>query len=216
MGRSRFPRHCAARASSVVDVTPELFEAARRRAAEAGVEVEWLEGDAADMPVADASFDRVLSTFGHAFAADQAGAGRELVRACRPGGTIAAAMWTPEGYNGQMFKVMGSHMPPPPPGFQPPVLWGTEERWNELVGSQGVELEFRREMLVTERDDSPEDFLAEFTNNFGPAVMARKVLGDKFADVERDLMALMAGANTHPSGGVRFEAEYLVAVGRVS
>ena len=198
-----------------VDVTPENFPAALRRAAEAGVDVDWVEGDAAAMPLPDESFDRVLSTFGHAFAPDQEGAGRELVRVCRPGGMIVAAMWTPEGYNGQMFKTVGSHMPPPPPGFQPPVLWGTEERWRELVEPLGVELEFRREMLVTERDQSPEEFTAEFEANFGPMVVARNVLGEEgFAALHRDMLELMASANTHPAGGVRFEAEYLVAIGR--
>ena len=198
-----------------VDVTPEHFPAALRRAAEAGVEVDWVEGDAAAVPLPDESFDRVLSTFGHAFAPDQEGAARELVRLCRPGGMIVAAMWTPEGYNGRMFKTVGAHMPAPPPGFQPPILWGTEERWRELVEPLGVELEFRREMLLTERDDDPEAFMAQFERDFGPMVVARSVLGDGFDSLKQDLRELMASANTHPSGGVRFEAEYLVAIGRV-
>lgn len=199
-----------------VDVTPELFPAALRRAAEAGVDVNWVEGDAAALPLPDESFDSVLSTFGHAFASDQEGAARELVRVCRPGGMIVAAMWTPEGYNGRMFAVMGKHMPPPPPGFQPPILWGTEERWRELVEPLGVELEFRREMLLVDRADAPEEFMAEFTGNFGPMVVARSVLGEEgFAAVESDMRALLAAANTHPAGGTRFEAEYLVAIGRV-
>jgi SAM-dependent methyltransferase len=199
-----------------VDVAPEHFEAAMRRAAEAGVEVDWMEGDAAALPVADASFDRVLSTFGHAFAPDQEGAARELVRVCLPGGMIVAAMWTPEGVNGQIFGIMGKHMPPPPPGFQPPVRWGTEERWHELLDPLGVELEFRREMLVVERNSSAEDFQTEFEANFGPAVMARKALGDDgFQAVHDELVALVERNNTAQSGGIHFEAEYLVAIGRV-
>jgi SAM-dependent methyltransferase len=198
-----------------VDVTPEHFEAARRRATAAVVEVEWLEGAAAEMPLPDARFDRVLSTFGHAFDPDQEGAARELVRVCRPGGMIVAAMWTPEGHNGQMFSVMGKHMPPPPPGFQPPILWGTEGRWHELLDPLGVELEFRREMLVVEREHSPEDEIAEFERDFGPMVMARQALGDGFAAVHADLLELLERNNTHAAGGVHFEAEYLVAIGRV-
>ena len=129
---------------------------------------------------------------------------------------IVAAMWTPEGYYGRMFATMGRHMPAPPPGFQPPILWGTEARWRELVEPLGVELEFRREMLVVERDDDPETFSAEFESNFGPLVVARNVLGEEgFAAVKRDMRALLAEANTHPAGGTRFEAEYLVAIGRV-
>ena len=200
-----------------VDVTPEHFPAALSRAAAAGVEVDWVEGDAADMPLSDASFDRVLSTFGHAFAPDQEGAARELVRVCRPGGMIVAAMWTPEGSQGRMFKVVGKHMPPPPPGMQPPILWGTEERWRELVEPLGVELEFRREMLCVESDDlDPESFNSKFERDFGPMVMARNVLGeDGFAALHADMNALVDELNIHPSGGVRFDAEYLVAIGRV-
>jgi SAM-dependent methyltransferase len=197
------------------DVTPEHFDDARRRAAEAGVEVEWVEADAADMPFADASFDRVLSTFGHAFAPDQEGAARELVRLCRPGGAIVCAMWTPEGFNGRMFGVTGKHMPPPPPGFAPPVLWGTEARWEELVGSQGIELEFHRGNLAMEDDRAAGPFFDGFASNFGPLVMARQALSeDAFAALRNDLIALYEEGNEASNGGTRINAEYLVAVGR--
>jgi 2-polyprenyl-6-hydroxyphenyl methylase/3-demethylubiquinone-9 3-methyltransferase len=197
------------------DVAPEHFDAARRRAQEAGVEVEWVAADAAEMPFEDESFDRVLSTFGHAFAPDQEGTAREIVRLCRPGGVIACAMWTPEGFNGRMFQVTGKHMPPPPPGFTPPVAWGTEERWRELVGSQGVELEFHREILDMEHEKPAEEFFDEFAGNFGPLVMASRALGDDgFAALRADLMALYEEGNEASNGGTRIPAEYLVAVGR--
>lgn len=196
-----------------VDVTPELFAAAQRRAGEAGVEVDWVEGDASALPLPDGAFDRVLSTFGHAFAPDHPGASSELVRVCRPGGTIVAAMWTPEGLNGKLFATVGKHMPAPPPGFQPPVLWGTEAHWEELVGGQGVELEFRRELLVLDADD-PEQYQADFEANFGPMVVARHALGDGFAAVHDDLSALFAEHNTATDGTMHVEAEYLVAIGR--
>lgn len=195
-----------------LDVTPELFDHARRRAAEAGVEVEWVDADAADIPLPDGRFDRVLSTFGHAFAPDQEGAARELVRLCAPGGRIVAAMWTPEGANGDMFRAVGTHMPPPPPGFSPPVAWGTEERWRELVGSQGVELEFHRGLCPFLGDDV-ESYQADFEANFGPLVMARAALGDGFAALHDDLLALVERNNVATDGSVRIEAEYLVAVG---
>jgi SAM-dependent methyltransferase len=196
------------------DVTPEHFEAAVRRAAEAGVDVTWVEADAADMPLPDAGFDRVLSTFGHAFAPDQEGAARELVRLCRPGGTIACAMWTPEGVNGQMFGVVGSHMPPPPEGFRPPVLWGTEAQWEALVGSQGLPLEFHRETLLTEASGS-EAFADFFATNFGPLVIARGLLGDEaFAALRADLVELYERNNEATDGSLRLRAEYLVAIAR--
>src|SRR4051794_16889502 len=206
----------AQRGASVtgVDVTPELFDDARRRAAEAGVEVQWVEGDAADVPLPDASFDRVMSTFGHMFAADQQGAANELVRLCRPGGTIVAAAWTPEGFNGRMFGVTGKHMPAPPPGFTPPVAWGTEARWQELVGSQGIELEFRREMLAIEHEEGAGPFFDEFAGNFGPLVMARNALGDGFAALPDDMVALYEEGNEATDGSTRIPAEYLVAIGR--
>ena len=197
------------------DVAPEHFDDARRRAAEAGVEVEWVEADAADMPFEDASFDRVLSTFGHAFAPDQEGAANELVRVCRPGGLIVCAMWTPGGFNGRMFGVTGRHMPPPPPGFSPPVLWGTEERWEELVGSQGITLEFHREMLDMKAEESAGPFFDRFADNFGPLVVARNALGeDAFAALRADLVALYEEGNQATDGTTNIPAEFLIAVGR--
>ena len=196
-----------------VDVTPELFGDALRRAAEAGVEVDWLEGDAADLPLPDERFDRVISTFGHMFAPDQAATARELVRVCRPGGSIVAAAWTPEGINGQMFRVVGGHMPAPPAAFRPPVLWGTEARWEELVGSQGIELAFRREVLRTE-GPGLEEYMTFFETNFGPLVVARGVLGDGYGALREDLLALFGAANEGTGDAVVFHAEYLVAVGR--
>ena len=90
-----------------VDLTPELLEHARRRAAEAGVEIEWVEADAQSLPFADASFDRVLSTFGAMFAPDHARAAAELVRVCRPGGLVAMATWANDGFPGGLFKLTG-------------------------------------------------------------------------------------------------------------
>ena len=198
-----------------VDVTPELFDDARRRAAEAGVEVNWVEAPAADMPFEDASFDRVMSTFGHMFEADQASAAAELVRICRPGGRIVCACWTPEGFNGRMFITTGKHMPPPPPGFTPPVLWGTEDRWRELVGSQGIELEFHRENLAMQHELGEDAFFDEFAMNFGPLVMARKALGDDgFAALRSDMVELYGEGNEATDGSTLIHAEYLVAIGR--
>jgi SAM-dependent methyltransferase len=196
------------------DIAPEHFEHGRVRAAAAGVEVTWVEADAAAVPLPDAAFDRVMSTFGHAFAPDQEVAARELVRLCRPGGQIVAAMWTPEGVNGQMFKVTGAHMPAPPEGFVPPVAWGTEERWHELVGSQGIELEFVRDACPF-TGASLDALMTEFETNFGPLVMARAALGEEgFARLRDDITAIYEANDVEPGEGTRFEAEYLVAIGR--
>ncbi len=105
------------------DITDAWFDAARRRAAEADVDVEWVVGDAAGLFFEDDSFDVVTSTFGHMFAPDHAAAAAELARVCRPGGTIGLCCWTPQGNVGQMFIRLAGFMPPPPEGFQPPPLW---------------------------------------------------------------------------------------------
>ena len=105
-----------------LDIAPELLERARRRAAEAGVEVEWIEGDAQELPFEDESFDRVVSTFGAMFAPDHARAAAELVRVCRKGGRVAMTTWANEGFSAGLFKLSGSFLPPPPEGVQPPPL----------------------------------------------------------------------------------------------
>ena len=106
------------------DLTPELFEAGRARAEAAGVELEWVEADAESLPFEDESFDVVMSSIGAMFAPRHQLVADELVRVCRPGGTLALLSWTPEGMIGALFRTMGPFAPPPPPGAQPPPLWG--------------------------------------------------------------------------------------------
>jgi 2-polyprenyl-6-hydroxyphenyl methylase/3-demethylubiquinone-9 3-methyltransferase len=110
-----------------VDLTPELFVGGRRRAAEAGVEVDFIEGDAEALPFDGGSFDVVLSTFGSMFVPRHQVVADEIVRVLRPGGRIALANWASEGSVGQMFRVMAGHLPPPPPPAEPPLLWSDEE-----------------------------------------------------------------------------------------
>ena len=141
-----------------LDLTPELFEAARRRAAEAGVDCEWVEGDAEELPYRGRLVrPRAVDLRHDVRAAPRAGRRRAGARR-RPGGTIAVAAWTPEGTNGQMFKTVASHMPPPPPELKPPTLWGNEEHMRELFEPHGVELEFERAQVDFE-DESPEAWL---------------------------------------------------------
>jgi SAM-dependent methyltransferase len=119
------------------DLVPEHFDHARRRAKEAGVDVEWVEADAEALPFEDESFDRVLSTFGHMFAPRHATAAAELARVCRAGGAVATTTWTPEGLTGSFFETIGSYMPPPPDLVEPPILWGSEQHVREVLESQG-------------------------------------------------------------------------------
>src|SRR5919109_1553354 len=105
----------------------ELFETARRRASEQAVAIEWVEGDAEQLPFEDASFDVVLSAFGIQFAPRHEIVAQELARVCRPGGRIGLVSWTPGGQIGELFKIMGAYMPAPPEYASPPPLWGSEE-----------------------------------------------------------------------------------------
>src|SRR3954468_24033545 len=109
-----------------LDPTPELFESGRARAAQAGVEIEWVEGEATALPYEDGRFDVVTSNFGAMFAADHAAAAQELSRVCSPDGVIVMTAWVADHMNGRLFMTLGPFMPPPPPGFQPPFLWGDE------------------------------------------------------------------------------------------
>ena len=199
-----------------LDLTPELFDAARRRFTEAGVEVELIEGDAEDLPFGDDSFDRVLSVFGVMFAPRHEQAAAELVRVCRPGGVIAVAAWTPEGVNGQMFKTVGSHMPPPPPELTPPTMWGNEEHVRALFQDSGAELEFARRM-VTFSYESPDAWLAYNERVLGPMVMARAALEPqgKWDVLHKDLLVLYRDVNEATDGTLRVGAEYLVTTARL-
>src|SRR4051812_24445813 len=116
-----------------VDYVPALLEQGRVRAAAEGLPVELLEGDAESLPFPDASFDAVTSVFGCMFAPDHAQAAAELLRVCRPGGTIALASWTPQGFIGELFQTVGAHVPPPA-GVPAPMLWGTESHLRDLFG----------------------------------------------------------------------------------
>jgi SAM-dependent methyltransferase len=199
-----------------LDITPELFEAARRRASEAGVEIDWVEGDAEELPYQDDSFDRVLSAFGTMFAPRHEVAAAELVRVAKPGGVIAVAAWTPEGTNGQMFRTVGAHMPPPPPELKPPFLWGDEQYIRSLFEPHGVELEFEHGKVAFE-DESIEAWLAYGEEKLGPMVMARAALEPqgKWDALRADLEALYQRDNLNTDGTFRVEPEYLVTVGRV-
>ncbi len=195
------------------DLTPEHFEHARRRAQEAGVEVEWVEADAEQLPFEDERFDRVLSTFGHMFAPRHALAGAELARVCRPGGVVATCTWPPDGFAGEMFKTVGAYVPPPPDFAQPPALWGEEAHVREMLEPHGLELEFDREITVFEKP-SVEEFTSYYEEKFGPIVTAKAAVGDRWPELRSDLVTLNESMNTADDGSCRVEAEYLVTVGR--
>ncbi|MEA2455207.1 MAG: hypothetical protein QOI45_1469 [Thermoleophilaceae bacterium] len=193
-----------------LDFSPGLIALAREFGADAMVEVDWIEGDAQDLPFADDSFDRVISCFGHMFAPDHGRTAQELRRVCRPDGLITFACWTPAGNIGQMFKAVGAIMPPPPEGFQPPPLWGTEQHVRELLGD-GVE--FERHQVVWEAP-SVEVYAEFMENSFGPLVAAREQLGDGV--VHEAYVRWINEVNEADDGTMRFGGEYLVSTARPS
>ncbi|HEY2142045.1 MAG TPA: class I SAM-dependent methyltransferase [Solirubrobacteraceae bacterium] len=199
-----------------LDLTPELLEVARRRAAEAGLEVRWIEGDAEELPFEDASFDLVSSCFGVIFAPRHERAASELRRVARPGARIAFTAWTPEGMNGELFRAIGSHMPPPPPEVESPVLWGTEDHVRSLFADSGVELSFERHM-VDFTHDSPESWVEYNERVLGPTIMAKTALEPqgKWGELKGQLVDFYRERNEATDGSFRAPAEYLLTVAEV-
>ena len=148
-----------------IDYVPALLERARERAAAERLEVDFREGDAESIPLPDASFDVVLSTVGVMFAPDQERAAGELLRVCRPGGTIGLANWTPDGFAGELGSLFGSYLPFSP-GLKPPVLWGTEERLRELLGG-AAHLRIARRSFVFRYRSVPH-YLEVLRSQLGP------------------------------------------------
>ncbi len=208
----------AASGATVVasDLTPELFEAGRARAEAEGVELEWTEADAEDLPFADASFDVVISSIGVMFAPHHQAAADELVRVCRPGGKIGLLSWTPEGMIGGLFRTIGPFAPTPPPGAQPPPLWGGEEHLRELLGDR-VELEtLERDVLEVTAFEQPTDFAEHFKQRYGPTIAAQANArrNEREEEFERALDSYYEEQNRGSADDAHFEMEFLVAVGR--
>ncbi len=218
-GTGNVALRAAAAGANVVglDLTPELFVAARRRAAEYAVAVEWIEGDAEDLPFADASFDHVLSTFGVQFAPRHEVAAAEMARVCRPGGHIGLVNWTPAGLIGELFSVMGRYLPAPPAFASSPPLWGSEAHVRELFADTDVALTFDRGFNPW-RFESAEHRVAFMETRYGPTVKARqRLMADGAWDACReDMVALAERRNEATDGTLLMQAEYLVVVGRKS
>ena len=192
-----------------LDFSPALLSLARERAADAMVEVDWIEADAQELPFDDASFDRVISTFGHMFAPDHRRTAEEMLRVCRPGGAVAVACWTPAGAIGRMFGAIGELGPPPPPGAESPTLWGTEAHVRDLLGDAACE---RGE--VEWRDSSVESYASFMLESFGPLVTARKELAERASELDERYRAYLEAENLATDGTLLFRGEYLLAVAR--
>jgi SAM-dependent methyltransferase len=197
------------------DLTPELLEAGRARAEAQGLQLEWVEADAESLPFEDASFDVVMSSIGAMFAPRHQAVADELVRVCRPGGTIGLLSWTPEGMLGALFRTMGPFAPPPPPGAQPPPLWGSEDHLRELMGDRVEWRTLERQMLEITAFERPRDYGEHFKARYGPTIAARANAAKDGREGEFDeaLDAFCDEWNRGTPDDARFEKEYLLAVG---
>jgi SAM-dependent methyltransferase len=174
---------------TALDPTPELFESGRARAAEAGVDIEWVEGDAMDLPFGDQSFDVVTSNFGAMFAPDHKRAAAELTRVGR---RVVMTTWDFEGMNGQLFVVMRPFMPPPPDGAEPPPFWGIEDHVRECFAPTGREVAIERDAAPTGDFESVDAYTDFLLRTLGPVDLARPALE---ADGRWDEMRAAVRAN---------------------
>ena len=193
------------------DYVASLLERGADRARAEGLVVKFQAADAEALPFDDASFDAVLSTFGVMFAPDHAKSAAEMARVCRPGGRIGLANWTPEGFIGQMFKVLGKHMPPPA-GAQPPSLWGTESHLLSLFGERAAGIAATKR-IFNFRYRSAAHFIDVFRTWYGPVHKAFAALpAEGGAALEKDLGELLNRLNRAGAGSLVVPGEYLEAV----
>ncbi|MEH2531043.1 ubiquinone/menaquinone biosynthesis C-methylase UbiE [Bradyrhizobium sp. AZCC 1588] len=193
------------------DYVPALLERGRARAAAEGMQIEFREADAENLPFDDNSFDTVLSTFGVMFTPNQDRAAAELMRVCKPKGRIGLANWTPDGFIGQVFRTLGKYLPPPT-GAKSPAQWGTSARLTEMfdADARSIRAESR---IFRFRYRSPAHFLDVFKTYYGPVLKAFAALEPaKQEELHNDLHALIVRMNRSGDGTMVVPSEYLEVV----
>jgi SAM-dependent methyltransferase len=208
-GNLSIPAARAGASVNGVDIAPNLLEQARVRAEAERLSIRFDEGDAESLPYEDASFDTVVSMYGAMFAPRPELVSAELVRVCRPGGRIAMANWTPEGFVGQMFKVTGKHVPPPP-GVPSPLKWGDEESVRERLREGVADLSLTRRMCIFNYPFSPAEVVEFFRAYYGPTQRAFAALDPEGQTALRsDLERLWAEHSQATGDATHVKAEYL-------
>jgi SAM-dependent methyltransferase len=212
-GNASIPAAQAGADVTASDLTPELLEAGRRRVAD-GLALEWVEADAEHLPFEDGSFDVVISSIGAMFAPHHQDVADELVRVCRPGGTVGLLSWTPEGMIGALFRAMAPFAPPPPPGAQPPPLWGSEEHLKDLFGDRAEFRALQRGVLEVTAFEHPRDYGEHFKARYGPTIAARANArrAGREAEFDEALARFCEEWNRGTPDRAHFEMEYLLAV----
>jgi len=198
------------------DLTPELFDAGRRRARELGITLSWEQGDAEALPYADATFDVVTSCVGVMFAPHHRPAADELVRVCRPGGRLVILSWTPSGFIGQMLAAMKPYAPPPPPGAQPPPLWGDEAHVRQLFDDRVTGVVMHRDVVTIDRFATSEEFRDYFKRCYGPTIATYAFnAGNPEATAALDsALVELAERCDRGDGSLVMDWEYLLVTGR--
>lgn len=183
-----------------LDLADNLVQQARRRAADEGLKVEILQGDAEALPFSDGSFDVVMSLIGSMFAPRPELVMSEMVRVCRPGGKIIMGNWTPNGHVGQMFKVIGKHVPPPPI-FPSPLLWGDESTCRERFNRGTKDLRITRYLYPFQYPFSPAKVVDYFNEYYGPTNRAYGSLNESGKEAYHQALTAVWTANNHATDG---------------
>lgn len=204
----------AARAGAIVtgvDIATNLLEEARAHAESEGLKIQFDEGDAENLPYTDSAFDVVMTMFGAMFAPRPELVATELTRACRAGGRIAMANWTPEGFIGQMFKVTGKHVPPP--NMPSPLKWGDEATVRERLHEGIADLQVTRRMCAFKYPFSPAEVVEFFRMYYGPTQRAFGALDSPAqAALRAELEQLWSGHNQTTDGTTHVEGEFLEVI----
>ncbi|MEU7866749.1 class I SAM-dependent methyltransferase [Dactylosporangium sp. NPDC049140] len=215
-GNAAVPAALAGADVTASDLTPRLLETGQRLAEEQGLKLTWAEADAEALPFGDGEYDCVISCVGVMFAPFHQVAADELVRVCRPGGTIGLISWTPGGFVGQLFGVMKPFAAPPPAGAQPPPLWGDESHVRALLGDRVTSVRAETRTVRVEVFAEPDAFREYFKRNYGPTLAVYQTLAaDPARTAELDAALDALAARFRASDG-SMEWEYLLlTAGRV-
>ncbi len=193
------------------DYVPSLLARGQSRASAEGLQVQFEQADAENLPYGDHSFDVVMSTFGVMFTPDQDKAAAEMARVCMPGGRIGLANWTPGSFVGELFKLMGRYVVPPA-GVKSPALWGTEARLREMFGKQLETIAIERRDFVF-RYHSAAHWLEIFRSFYGPMQKAFGALDAEHQEsLAADLLALAGKFNRATDGTLVAPSEYVEVV----
>jgi ubiquinone/menaquinone biosynthesis C-methylase UbiE len=207
----------AARAGADVtglDIVADLIRQAKERASAENLNMRFDVGDAEALPYNDNEFDYVVTMFGAMFAPRPDVTASELIRVCKPGGTIAMANWTPEGFAGIMFKHAATYMPAPPPGSSPPTAWGNEETVKQRLNKVS-DIKLTKRILRENLQMSPNEATEHFIEFFGPTKTLHASLDEgKRAEYKDSFTKLWAQHNLAKDGTTVVDAEYLEVIAR--